>query len=372
MKSNIRFDTFKIPKVSKTKEGFVRGEVVASRAGIFEYLNMDGTIRRELRHPDDVFKPESLASIKMIPVTDNHPHEFVDSSNAHKYQVGFTGEKYEILDNKIITSITVTHQDAIEKIQNGKLELSLGYSVDLIAEKGTYDGESYDYRQLNPVYNHLAIVERGRAGHDARFRFDNAAELLSEFNINDKKEEYMSDKAEVKTDDRLDSIIAEKVARIDALSSEIELLKTKNSNLEQKLDAMTTLANTKEKELVKEKELKADSLINKLAEERVIVFARALPFLKNDAFSFVHHTNREIMEAAINSMRKDSADFTGKSDEYVSGVFETFVATNAPQNSGNRDQADQIFGVLAKNCDMAASGTMHDDLMKQLQDRKVK
>ena len=74
-----RFDTFQVPKVEKTKEGYLRGKVIASRAGVFEYLNFDGTVRRELRHPDEVFKTDSLDTMKMIPVTDDHPAEFVDS-----------------------------------------------------------------------------------------------------------------------------------------------------------------------------------------------------------------------------------------------------------------------------------------------------
>jgi hypothetical protein len=115
---NIRFDTFKTPKVKKTKDGYLQGEVVASRVGVFEYLNLDGSVRRELRHLDDIFKKDSLDTLKMIPVTANHPPEFVDSSNAAKYQVGYTGERYYIIDDKIITSITVTHKDVIEQILN--------------------------------------------------------------------------------------------------------------------------------------------------------------------------------------------------------------------------------------------------------------
>jgi uncharacterized protein len=70
-----RYDTFQIPKVQKTKEGYLRGDAVGSRAGVFVYYNLDGSIRRELRHPDDIFTKTSLDTLKMIPVTLDHPSE---------------------------------------------------------------------------------------------------------------------------------------------------------------------------------------------------------------------------------------------------------------------------------------------------------
>ena len=37
---------------------------ILTRVGIFEYRRPDGSIRRELRLPEEVFAPESLASYK--------------------------------------------------------------------------------------------------------------------------------------------------------------------------------------------------------------------------------------------------------------------------------------------------------------------
>ena len=347
-----RFDTFRIPKVKKTKDGYLQGEVVASRAGVFEYLNMDGSIRRELRHPEDVFKTDSLDTLKMIPVTANHPPEFVNSSNVSKYQVGYTGENYDIVDDKIVTSITVTNQDVIDKILKGQLsELSYGYEVELIKESGTYKGEKYDFRQINPVYNHLATVPQGRAGHDARFRFDSkAAELKEVFEINNIKEVTMSDKTEIKND------AVEVQLRLDALTAEKKLVDNELITSQTKLDHMTKALETARKELEAEKAIRADDVINQRVVERVALFAQAMPFLKNDSFGYLAHTDREIMAAAMNSVRKDALDFTGKSDDYVRGMFETFVGTNL--KTSNNDNKANIFGVLQQNCDVSANHDM--------------
>jgi len=62
----IRFDSITIPKMTRTKEGYLRGKAVVSCAGVFSYMNMDGTIRGELRHPEEVFKKSSLDTLKVI------------------------------------------------------------------------------------------------------------------------------------------------------------------------------------------------------------------------------------------------------------------------------------------------------------------
>ena len=36
MKSIVRYDNFELPKVSVTDDGFLQGEAVVSRAGVFE------------------------------------------------------------------------------------------------------------------------------------------------------------------------------------------------------------------------------------------------------------------------------------------------------------------------------------------------
>jgi hypothetical protein len=56
---NIRFDTVKIPKVRKTDDGFLEGEVIAGRAGVFAYESASGSIIYELRHQLKNFKNAS-------------------------------------------------------------------------------------------------------------------------------------------------------------------------------------------------------------------------------------------------------------------------------------------------------------------------
>jgi hypothetical protein len=46
MSDGIRFDSVRLPKMTKTKEGYLRGEAVVSRTGVFKYRNADGCAPR--------------------------------------------------------------------------------------------------------------------------------------------------------------------------------------------------------------------------------------------------------------------------------------------------------------------------------------
>ena len=91
-----RFDTLSAPewmisKFDTTEEGFLKGIASVTNIGVFPYLKADGSWEWELRHPDDVFAQESLDSLKMKPITNDHPTELVTPENIDKYQVGNIG-----------------------------------------------------------------------------------------------------------------------------------------------------------------------------------------------------------------------------------------------------------------------------------------
>ena len=179
-----------------TEEGYIKARAIVTRCGVFLYKNADGTVRKELRHPEDVLIPESLETIKMIPVVNGHPPErLVSAENAKRLAVGFTGEHVEQDLPYIIANLLVTDKNAVDQIKDKKKnELSLGYTVDLVPDSGTYNGEPYEFRQRNIRYNHLAIVDQARAGPEARISLD--GEDAEEF----QQEEAVMAKRKVKID----------------------------------------------------------------------------------------------------------------------------------------------------------------------------
>jgi len=155
-----------------TKEGYIEGEAVVTRTGVFTYKNMDGTVHRELRHPDEVFKKASLDTLKMIPITMKHPSRLVDAESAKSVSIGTTGEIVYPDGDLILASFRITDSASIKMIEDGERELSLGYESDLLNEPGQYNGIDYDFKQTNIIYNHLAVVEKARAGAEARIALD--------------------------------------------------------------------------------------------------------------------------------------------------------------------------------------------------------
>jgi len=165
-----RFDAVELKgEIVRTPEGYLKGDAIVTRIGIFQYQQWDGSIRNELRHPNDVFKAASLKSLQMRPITLLHPDELiVTAETAKSLSRGFTGEVIEIDSPYIITSLIITDKEAVDAVENGLRELSMGYFVTLLPEKGVFDGIEYEFRQTEIDYNHLAIVERARAGPNAR------------------------------------------------------------------------------------------------------------------------------------------------------------------------------------------------------------
>ena len=142
---------------------------ILTRVGIFEYKNPDGSIRRELRLPEEVFAPESLASYKGKPVILTHEAGMIDSDNVQQEQIGtILSEGTQDGDN--VRAQIIIH-DA-RKLDYGLRELSLGYSLDLEEAPGEWQGQPYDAIQRNIRVNHLALVEKARAGDSARLNID--------------------------------------------------------------------------------------------------------------------------------------------------------------------------------------------------------
>jgi len=154
-----------------TSQGFLVADAYPTKAGIFLYVDeATGKTRRELRHPDEVFKQESMDSLKMVPVTYHHPEQMVTTDNVKDFQIGVTGENIRRSGDFVACKVQITDKSVIGLIKAGQIstQLSCGYKADIIPQSGVWRGQEYDTMQKNIVYNHLSIVPQGRAGADAR------------------------------------------------------------------------------------------------------------------------------------------------------------------------------------------------------------
>ncbi len=165
-----RYDFFDIAKAITDADGFVRDSPIVGRTGVFNYPQPDGTTRREYRPADEVFHVDALASLRGVPVTIGHAGRVTADANAHAIIGTVLTEGRRDGDNVVADIVIHT-----PKRMGALRDLSLGYRVDLDLTPGrTPDGQDYDAVQRNIRVNHLAVVEKGRAGN-ARVRLDAGA-----------------------------------------------------------------------------------------------------------------------------------------------------------------------------------------------------
>lgn len=168
--------TLKAPTLRE--DGSIVVEAHATRTGVFHYADGKGGVRREYRPAEEVAKADSLGTLKLRPFTDDHPSEKVDASTARAYAVGAVGENVRMDGDHVAVPISVWDERTVGKMRAGKTQVSCGYDVDLVEKPGIApSGEHYDAVQTNIRYNHLALVDAGRAG-TASVRMDRADGLI--------------------------------------------------------------------------------------------------------------------------------------------------------------------------------------------------
>lgn len=152
--------------------GFLTASATLTRTGVFEYLQQDGTVRRELRLPEEVFSEDSLKTLHLVPVTKEHPGSPVDIDNAKLLSIGITGQDVRADGDDVVATLQLQDKSAIEDAEAGRRrEVSCGYWCDQEKTPGVYKGDSYDVIQRNIRYNHVALTIKGRAGN-ARIHLD--------------------------------------------------------------------------------------------------------------------------------------------------------------------------------------------------------
>lgn len=155
---------------SITPEGYLLCEGVAiARTGTQTYAahelpglkpNGSGQIIVE-RPPEEVFRPEALASFVGKSVTVEHPNSFVDPTTYKEHEVGQIHNVRRgtgIEDDVVLADLLIKDPGAIAHANRDFPEVSGGYDSD-------YDQTEPGHAiQRNIIGNHVALVDRGRAG----------------------------------------------------------------------------------------------------------------------------------------------------------------------------------------------------------------
>ena len=242
----------------RTADGYLAAMPRAARTGIQEYAGYeigfnDREVVRVYRPENEVFSKASLASFAHRPITVDHPPVMVDSSNWKKYGVGHIGDEVARDGEFIRVPMLVMDAEAISQMDAGKVELSMGYSAEIVLEDGvTPEGEKYDAYIKNIRGNHLAIVDAARGG--AKLRVFDMKSTNGEIQMTTKK--LLVDGISVEVPETAAQVIEKSLSDAKAKSAEVE---TKLADSQTKLATAETSLSTAQAEIETLKSQLSDS-----------------------------------------------------------------------------------------------------------------
>jgi hypothetical protein len=332
----IRYDRGTLRKPERLSDGSLRVDAVISRAGIFEYRNPDGSMRREYRPPEEVFDPKSLESALGKAVTDDHPWLEVDGlitlENRERLGKGFVFKDVRRDGNEVVATLVVTNPELITKLENGQTAVSSGYEQDLIETPGsTADGQRFDAKQTKIHYNHVALaVDIPRAGDTARVRMDSAFMIAGE----PARENIVMEELKKALADLAAQMVknGELQARLDAVSAERDTERKAHNDTKTRLDAVTAERDGAKETAEKEKKARLDADTTRMdaARARIKLEETAARYVRNDAGEpedMTKKTDHEIRTAVVEKITGKS--MAGKSEAYVSVRLDAALETDA-------------------------------------------
>lgn len=346
-KSNFRVDE---------TTGFLHAKARVTRSGVFDYYTEDGDLIREYRSPEEVFDEKSIQSLKLKPITDDHPEEMVTVDNIKDFQIGTVGEDIQKDGDFLTTNIIITDKGMVTTIVNRKkanlpIELSLGYNCDVLPDMGIHDKDGwYTHSQRKIKYNHLSIVDKARGGRDVR--------ILDKLNKN-KKESKMAEKVQfTRKSVNLDSFKIDAITKVVDEDS-LELANTLSSKLDEAVDIIVGLNKDKDtlqgkfdqsSETIASLKAKVDSLsdINSPQVSDMIK-------VRNDVENIAKILKVDCDGKDIKTIKCDcivaiskDADMKDKTDDYINARFDSVMELI---NEEKKDEVNQKFGSFMRKLD---------------------
>lgn len=376
-------------KFLKTSEGYLKGRAIVTNVGVFSYKLEDGTIQKELRPPEEVLNQDSVKTLALKPLTNEHPKEKVTNENINEYSVGFLGDSVRKDAYHVSIPITISNKQAVQEVEEGKRAISCGYTCDLEDKSGTWMGVDYDKIQRNIRYNHAALVLKGRAGDAVKINIDRADGIMVEDNSQeaikadenknkDKKQEdedmgqkkitidgveYLGDADFVKTYQKLNKDNQDLQTKVDKFEKETEQLKKDKEKAEADRDSYK-----------EQLEAKSDEEIEKKVEDRANkklkifdVAKRADVEIKDDDKDI--DVQKKVIKKMFPNAKLDNA-----SETYIEARFDS--ATDLVNEAEKSDEDKRIAGADTKegsksefNADEARNRMINRELGKEAENK---
>lgn len=354
--------------------GFLRVDARLTRTGVFPYADANGETWGELRTEDEVFDDGALDSFRLAVVTDDHPSAFVTSKTVRDVQIGSVGTDVRRDGDYVRATLLITDADAIEAIQGGKKELSCGYTARVIQDQGVApDGATYAARQTQIRGNHVAVVDRGRAGPECRILDTPGASrtTIGDQTMTEKTENPREETRAIKIGDEMIDVAARVAAEIESLRAdsmmrsrvtvseeeEEEDVKDTDSALRAKVDALQAqLEETRASESDR-----IDARVRLVTTARDILGTEA----KTDGVS-----DADIMRATILAVSPSLAprlDNNAGDVGYLRASFDAAVDLHRSRASAEADTMAALFATAeATKADAADPDALYADYLTRL------
>lgn len=349
--------SYRITQREYTDEGFLRVPGRVARTGIQEYLArelaLDGEPNRVIRvyRPEsEVFAEDSLRTYDAADVTNNHPKELVSAKTFKDVSVGLVRGSGRRDGDFVVCDLIVKDQKTIKDIESGKCELSAGYTAIYEPLPGkTEDGQDYDYIQRDIRINHVAVVDRARAGANARV-FDHNPETTMTHKVT------LDSGRSVEVQDEATAVL---------LSENFERLNKKATDAEARADKAQAAADSASEQLEAAKKASSDEAIaaRVTAISDTHVSARKVA---GDEFTCDSLDVTEIKRAAL-AVARPKVAWGDKSAAYVEAAFDSEMEKEEVEEEGKdkkskdkKSTGDAAAVLLAQLAQLAKDGaTVH-------------
>ena len=146
-----------------TPEGYLVAPAVLGRCGVQIYtraeLGLDGDPNaqvRLMRTPEEVLRPETIASFENKPITYRHPETGVDASKWAEVAKGHVRDVAKLPGDLMGGTTWVMDGEQVSRVVAGDAHLSSGYSFEL----DLTPGKDFDGYQRKILGDHLAILDK--------------------------------------------------------------------------------------------------------------------------------------------------------------------------------------------------------------------
>lgn len=368
-------DRVEISGVEERANGFVVVSARVARAGnVQAYAGSEvgkpSMAKVRVYRPDSqVFDKAAVQTLAHKPVTLEHPSDFVTADNWHRTAVGWIGDEV-LRDGEFLrVPMTIAAKRAIDAVRGGQRELSVGYQCDLQWGEGkTPAGEAYDAMQTNILVDHVAIVERGRAGPECRIgdwrnpgSDREPAPTVKGNTTMDKLKTLVVDGLPVEMTDMAATIVQR---QLDSLAQQITAAVTKANTAETAAVAAKTASDAKDGQIAALTKQLADAAmtpakLDALVKDRTAVIDKARKILGDKAVTD-GKSEAEIRRAVVVAKLGDETA-KGMSDDAIAGAFLSFTADAKPSG-------DRLAHVLSSGPAADTRAAAHVDYTKRIGD----